>query len=438
MPETVLRINSFPSELLSAILTAAYNCYAASVDFGFGHLTRYPILLSSICSYWRQVALETPPLWATVDIKSIEQAQVYFRRSGTSVLRVRLAGTAYCTEDAPLVDPKVPSSAAKHLLLAHASRMRALVVNLTHLGDETTAFMELLACLSEHTLQELGIYKDWRSSRVSEPLADEKLSRVLGQLRFFHLEAFQIHLSDIGCHNLTELFIAYPEGPLSSANIARLLRSNPGLSTITLFGLKSVDLSPDNTEPIRLPELRRFHIDGYAERIIPWLLDVLVPGSHGISLHLDSISPLYNQPRDLFNSLVRFFQKASIISLHLEIAELPIPLMLQSLPDLQRLQLTSYSLDYPDIFYMMDQAAEKVAKLRYIDLYKCEFKDQRVSQGLQRLLNIPSLEEIRIFRCGRDNPGDGSKLQKLLADNTAARVTEYPGLEVQMRPYLFQ
>ncbi|KAF8600323.1 hypothetical protein BDV93DRAFT_525475, partial [Ceratobasidium sp. AG-I] len=64
------QINTLPPEILSSIFVTVVDAsiYACSTgDDSYG-TSEYPTLISSVCTYWRRVALGTPYLWSHIDL----------------------------------------------------------------------------------------------------------------------------------------------------------------------------------------------------------------------------------------------------------------------------------------------------------------------------------------------------------------------------------
>ncbi|KAF8600322.1 hypothetical protein BDV93DRAFT_559459 [Ceratobasidium sp. AG-I] len=277
------------------------------------------------------------------------------------------------------------------VLLSSARRLYSFTLKFEHLAFAAEVLLALLPKEGQHPIRELAVRQNkWMTiSRARLPKIE--WNRLLEPLHVLHLERMDIKVNGIPCRNLVELHLINPPS-LLIAQFVYILQSNPGLQTIVLdrpvFG---IDRSC-TTLSINLPSLRYVQLLT-DQGSVTSLLKLLVPGSHGLDLHLG-----YVHPASLIDVTLPFFQRAHVTSLYLK-AQAPLLPLLTALPHLQQLGVTPYDIDTP-VFAGLDSATNLLPELRTIDLNKCQFRDySTLHPGLYALLSLPSIRRIRHFNC---------------------------------------
>lgn len=91
---TNCQMHTFPIELCQRVFMIAHSTTARCSDRDPGNLLEIEIILSSVCRYWRRIALSTASLWAIITISpatsSIHMLHAYTSRSAPLSISVRV------------------------------------------------------------------------------------------------------------------------------------------------------------------------------------------------------------------------------------------------------------------------------------------------------------------------------------------------------------
>ncbi|KAG9081278.1 hypothetical protein FS749_007785, partial [Ceratobasidium sp. UAMH 11750] len=140
------------------------------------------------------------------------------------------------------------------------------------------------------------------------------------------------------------------------------------------------------------------------------------------------------------NTMIAFFQRTPIKSLHIAGRWVLLPPILAHLPHLQRLSLSVYNIDQ-DTLDGIEGPASTLVNLRAVELNECNMHSySQLDRGLKTLLTFPSVRQIRHFRCGDGLvPGVQEKFRKLLLEDQdiTARIIEAPELDNDLCPSPF-
>ena len=284
---SVFPINQFPREILAEIF---WNCLPGTNSQQMSKMAA-PLLVSSICSSWRELALATPKLWTTVgiiignpDIDPSPATQVintWLDRSGTLPLNLYLAQLPLSTSyDIPPMSSTNPTLAQSILSAFYSHSSRWQDVNLI-LYSVRSFFLPGLdtPLLRSFGLsgprQEVSHFPFRNSSCLTElswpsPLDVSKNSRIpwsqisclnipSGMTHFFVSEI--IHLCPqleeflAGCSSLDEVVNLPREPKVENGRLRKLELSHckdisPLLHSLTLPALEQFTCYADNDEVV--------------------------------------------------------------------------------------------------------------------------------------------------------------------------------------------
>ncbi|KAG8692233.1 hypothetical protein FRC08_009916 [Ceratobasidium sp. 394] len=452
MPKSTTRGgHNLPLDLLSLIFTMIVHSAASARYAGdkrYGSID-YPILLASVCSYWRRTAINTPMLWNYVDLtrsrdpaRSFEYAKLYIERSRNLPLRVYM-GKLFRKPDATerIVAIKVPSVFSARarklpgdmrlLLIENSPRMRSLALNATCTHIVIDVLSTLFLGGAGDSLRELALKVD-TAFQVSPPITTQ-LGQLTKPLRILHLQGLQADLNFIPCGNLVELCLDDCDG-FTAADVAIFLNSNPSLCSVN-FNCQNYPRLPasGSVQKIHLPNLRSLDFSGWAD-FTTWFFGGLETGPHALDFRFclyDTISR---------STLIDFFKRTPIVTLRLTAHRLPLSLFLASSPRIQRLELDHWYI-VPNTFDGIEDIVDKVTELHTIGLVGClvgSYTDP--NPGFRALLTLPSVQKINYFECGDSSiPGNQDMFRELLMDTgITAQVVEAPELGYDASPFISQ
>ncbi|KAG8718879.1 hypothetical protein FRC08_004167 [Ceratobasidium sp. 394] len=403
--ELTVHINRLPLELLTSmfitLVRASHSApHIRNMTYG---TTDYSILLASVCTCWRRIALGTPSLWTYVDLtrnrnlpKSCNYAELYFRRSVPLQLYVHLGrfSTQYnrhlASKGVPCWDTTLGlPEEIQSLLVAHAPRIRSFALDTCEHMTAVAALRALVHDVANHTLEDLAMRTGWKS----ELLADKRIEQLFTKLNALYLESHFPGRDSIPCHNLVELYLVGISWASSMEPLVRLLTANPGLRILHV--MQSYYDTPETlyTRTVHLPNLRNLELNQLNGKMLTWFLNVIAPGPHDLDLRLRCTDVRITEDVALREAMIAFFQKSSIISLNIAVKCISLALLLSFLPRLRRLGLCLFRI-YEDTFDGIDEITNVLVHLHTIDLEECVFYDDELYPGLRTLLTLPSVRQI--------------------------------------------
>lgn len=287
-------INRIPFELLGEIFLTGWCTY------GIRTAHHFALLVSSVCQWWRRVALETPELWTKIPIEIFlshthEMATNYLQRSRRNLLHLQIAdehsdsksGRNWDTEDLHLVERRIADirfvtdaaddevNQMMHLLAHHLSRWKVVELVCTHLSTLRIALSHMHGEASSLTSCSLSIDKMWRLPDLhSQWFPDDFSAPVIACLNMSSFSLIKSWLASpfIGLQELiiTDCFL-YME------KLLRTLSSIPHLNRLTLDNACILD-SADTISICWLHDLERITFrDLTPDRISEFLFLVRAP-----------------------------------------------------------------------------------------------------------------------------------------------------------------
>ncbi|KAG6825518.1 hypothetical protein H0H92_003418 [Tricholoma furcatifolium] len=144
-----------PPEILGAIFKEVVTMYHYDRHHGTKSL-EWIMVISHVCSRWREVALSTERLWSNIPIESPEWAMEMIRRSNTAPLTIE-----YCGGTLHSIAPSGPFDVLQTIFISHLSLVKSLDLRFEAsdlVEDRVTILLELLKKPSK--IQHLGIRID--------------------------------------------------------------------------------------------------------------------------------------------------------------------------------------------------------------------------------------------------------------------------------------
>lgn len=407
-------VNRLPPELLLSIFTVAIeSSRAARQIHPFRSDTSLDLanIISSVCTYWRQIALDTPALWSDVDPTrkgGLDHVALWLKRSRVHSLNVRF-GSAYNHD-------RVRDLAS--LLGEHSSRFKQLALRSDcFLGQK----MFSDACGQHNAdpkaqLQSLALFAvdnwDWNSREEFGWPSKAEMDEFLRPIHTLYIRGR--HLNDwtsAAFQGLRRLTLVAIEG-LTCHDLIDVFEASPNIQCLELSKL-FVRSIPEHDTPISLPDLETLCLHSLSTQFIRWLSRSLMLQTAGIALSLsgfyepksaDGTAELNIPP--CFPDRVRalYLRSESPVAPRLNVSKL-----FTSHSRIETLALKHVSLEVdPGIPYAYSVPR---TSLHTLDLVDCHLTDPRVVQtiasqhALSRLRavecqNLPSSESLN-----RDIPG---------------------------------
>lgn len=436
-------IDHLPPELLSHIFVTLYkSClYARSVGDRSHGRTDYPTLFSSVSNRWRQVAINTPPLWTCIHLgeeerilENLSHVNLYLQRSRDSPLSVQLGRRALPCH------LSIVNEYLAHLLHSLAIRLDALTIVYMYKTFAERVMSTLVSQGAAGQLKKLSLYSDLTGSRIvaGDSITQERLDQLLQPLRTLYLESVSLDWDIIACRNLVDLQIVYVlagHAP-SILQIAQFLNANPALRRLRFAKVELHTFEEFDLPRIILPELQTLELD-VNHYFICSLLQSLTPVAQKLSLDLCSYyDPSYKD--QMIDTLSRFFQQNRIASLRISRGGwLPFSNVLAHLQDLEILGLQDRCL----YSYGLREADQKglLPKLKTIELTRVETRE--VELGLSYILCLPSVKNIDLCQCNFEDDVHRMSLSQvrewLSGLGVTAAINESPRLQFSFHPSPF-
>ncbi|KAH0588519.1 hypothetical protein H2248_004352 [Termitomyces sp. 'cryptogamus'] len=249
-----------PPEILGAIFAEMKD------DNRYGMITRWFKSVSHVCSYWREVALANPSLWADIQINSSPLVMEMVRRSKAAPLIIK-----YCELDES--DPADSYTVLNEILCHHLSRVKSLDLRLHSTRTNRPIVCKLLALIGQPAPMLECLYIESFDPTVEIVVCSSRLQHLtLSRCRLTR------NLENTDFRNLRSLVIDFYKE--ETAHLLGILRQTPFLERLRVetnmkATLPGGTFSPQTIHPINLEYLESF---------------VLVYGLPGSVSLLDSIA----------------------------------------------------------------------------------------------------------------------------------------------------
>ena len=209
----------------------------------------FEVTVSHVCRLWRDVAINTPALWSTLDFSKgppFTESAVYLERSKGAPLDIAID----ITNDEEGGEPDDPSYAEQleqilDLIIPHVWHWRSLELMVSDYLPMHSALTRMGACASAPLLEVLQLYHYEDSDEGASKFAPEELREQDFVLfhgnapRLAHVALWGVHLDwarSTFLRGLAELELAYHAKDVCPPfrDFARILRESPALETLTL------------------------------------------------------------------------------------------------------------------------------------------------------------------------------------------------------------
>ncbi|KAH9918654.1 uncharacterized protein B0H18DRAFT_662681 [Fomitopsis serialis] len=251
---TMLPIHRMPPEVFKAIFEDALSRRTRYLD-ETAISWDYPVLgltqlakISSVCRYWRAIALGTPTLWTNISPGWMDRRQIFSRAATMFLERAR---------DLPV-----------DLVVDHHGHAGNLSSFITDLGPDFTSRLRRIHC--RHAWEHLDIVFNFPAPRLESLYLDDTHTEVTAtdvplfggqnpQLRYLSLSRMA-RMPTFQLPTLTHLHIHR----CTDCGLSALLASTPGLTDLSLseVGADSSNGTSPLMSPLHLRKLKRFALHG--------------------------------------------------------------------------------------------------------------------------------------------------------------------------------
>ncbi|KAG8788609.1 hypothetical protein FRC12_014369 [Ceratobasidium sp. 428] len=287
---TLAPIHALPPE----ILTNIFLMMQKSSEYCHHPNKLLPVqALAETSSYWRQVAINTPSLWVDIKISTAGPCydDVALSLSRTNGVPIHLSvlepnpkkGDAYWSWDEkhkpPALLTQVCRSIRKLNIISSADTANGINIVLKHWLDHCSAgvtkFLQIERHLSARSSQTDPVPLAWSFNLAST----EHAEAVLESLSVLQLEAISIPWTSVAYHNLIDLrlyFDSFDSLHISATQLANILGSSPGLTTLQLQGLEITPPNdPDTVTFVRLAHLEVLYLCSLPHESLERLLSIV-------------------------------------------------------------------------------------------------------------------------------------------------------------------
>ncbi|KAG8787682.1 hypothetical protein FRC12_015359 [Ceratobasidium sp. 428] len=321
---TLAPVNKLPQEILSYVFILAKSYCVHDEDFG----SHDP---AAVCSDWRRIAINTPNLWAHIDIgpgTPERLTKLLLNRTKDYPIYIH----AHELDANPSDNESSPEDEAKmavDLLEPHIHRARGFVLKSQRDSRSFTSAMlkmwlsygsstsskYLLVSRPTASMMRVHIKKS-RSKRPTDRSKSENAEDVLSSLKVLHLQGVTISYDSKAYRGLTDLRLDFSNNLRDSIPVfhfANILSSSPDLSILKLGGIDITDTEGwSSPGPIHLGSLKVLKLFGMRSDSLRLVLSLIGLPDSPVELSLS-----FMEYSDMYDELVAFFRGACITTLHL-------------------------------------------------------------------------------------------------------------------------
>lgn len=303
-------IKKLPAEILARIfISVVSSCRVAEATMSRrDRLVSQVNSISSVCSSWRRIALNTGRLWSYINVRRIghpNYVNLWVQRAGS------------CPVDIIDTASSGRYGSSSSLVLSRAKCIRSMV------SSSPSQLME--RWISEwcangvpHTLTTLALSSE-HGKTVGFPAQDDsidqqRLTELFYSLDTLYLKYIRVDWDSLMCHNLVTLSLLHLSATKDA--LRHILMANPNLQHIHLESLDIADASTSFSLPlIQLDRLCSLHLDRFEYDVTCQLLAMMAPGSCGFTLKMDNhdtLGPEHVSRREF----VAFCKRSQLRELH--------------------------------------------------------------------------------------------------------------------------
>ncbi|KAG8691042.1 hypothetical protein FRC08_010284 [Ceratobasidium sp. 394] len=392
-----------PLEILATIFAMATSQYTKRDRTASSRSHASPIVLSSVSSSWRQIALTTPSLWSYIDLvigststpSHRKQAELWVQRSCNAALYINIYEKSSYSNQEPVPKHQIASLLEFLAPLMH----RVCALNLGARVAMHDILPSVLALWAKHTSTDikraLEVADHFGSSdAVLGPAADgsfsaDELNSFLRSFNRITVMYCRISESVMFHEGLVELHLEGLEASHTPTQqeLVAMLATCPRLRILVLADC-CVEPSEAIPSPVALNHLEFLSLESAgASRNFVHVFPLLFIGSEGLSMSLT-----LDRYCDFFDEARVFFSRTKVTRLHVSAVQRYTPLSMLSypIPHLETLALEYFDMLNNDIHNMT-----LWPRLRTLYL-----KDSVIDVGrLQQLVQLHhSLKTLHVYR----------------------------------------
>ncbi|KAG8689037.1 hypothetical protein FRC12_020737 [Ceratobasidium sp. 428] len=426
---TLAPIHTLPPEILANIFLVMQK------SSGYCHQpNKLPPVqaLAETSSYWRQVAINTPSLWADIKISTAgscyDNAALSLSRANGLPIHLSVSelspnkGDVYRSWDE---SPKLPA-----FLTQACQRIHKLDINSSVIATSGIHIVmkHWLDHCSVGVTKSLKIKKDDSAqSRSALPLgwsfnlaSIEHAEAVLESLSVLQLEAIFIPWTSAAYHNLIDLrlyFNWYHRVQISASQLANILSSSPGLTTLKLEGLEITRSdSFDAVTLVSLVHLEVLYLGSLSHESLERLLSLVSLSNclNALDVALDApeatdtLRPLFHniRTRSLVCSNLDFgIGPQWALSLSSVVISLD-SLVLQGFAHLSEAELQTTTLGHQTGGDGVEPHEQDAPRLPHLCMETCDVN----LEGLKTIVSAYGVENLHLNMCRIGNPEGGGHM----------------------------
>lgn len=391
---TTVPVGRLPSEILASIFTLVVESDQGNTLArpSLGRELSYPNIVSSVCTYWREIALSTPALWVDVDLTrrgGINHATLYLQRSGTVPRYVRATSPVEKQHD--------------NLLEPYTEMLRSLILDTNNTLAQHTLLNAYLRSKQRPLILESlaltgGNYPDSLFPPETIQPSKSEMDDFLRPIRSLCLKKKRFRdWTSAAFHNLRNLsLVAIPQESLPScAQILDILHASPRLQFLEIASLFVYGVPDSDPTPVTLNQLETFWIHSLPGGFEDWLLKAVIPRPEGLTLALSEYVDLDESiGLGLLSAAPDRIKTLYFCWKHHSMYQLNIQGLLDKFPKLEKLAFKNLNFDIDGLDPTPDQTKHR--KLQTLDLNSCRLRDPG---SFEDMVFQHSIDELRISNC---------------------------------------
>ncbi|KAG8737681.1 hypothetical protein FRC10_007935 [Ceratobasidium sp. 414] len=288
---TLTPINMLPQSLLLSIFSTLIDLEYADQMYlprPSRQIRNHPALtISSVCTSWRNLALESPTVWSTILLHpndlGYSSSQLSLTRAGNVPLDIKVPYSpySYMNRWLSLLGSRHEQIRSLDLVLATTDELRQALA-LWPQGSLASSLKTLSVKICNTVLWDDEI---WDNTILAKVIPDGAHNQFLHNITSLSLYGGYFDWDSAAFAGLEHLQVAWVARSATLGQLIGMLRASPRLRTLCLVRVPIAEGETEEYEPVHLVRLERLSLIPFAQSEYHKLIPLLLPGSSPLAVH---------------------------------------------------------------------------------------------------------------------------------------------------------